>query len=219
VTQINQPPVHPECFRYTSENPVLGLLIGVPPLVFAFFSGPILRIILLSLSTGPLIWAVLQALRRWHKIKLDDTALTVQMSLSGRVVHVPWARVRGVVITHRGGLALAYTIPPKPSAVQQESGTERSLFGRFDDDEHDAANPPRAKQRLLHTAKVDDILNLVATIENYRSAQSTEELIPPEYMRRLAARRRLRDGCIALVALLATPLYVIILVRVIGSFR
>ncbi len=95
------------------------------------------------------------------------------------------------------------------------------MFGPYAEDTNDihAKYIARPKQRLLHTAKIDHILDLVALIDERRGLFSHLDVIPPEHVRRLAARRRIRDVCIALLALLSTPVYVILLVRLFGNLR
>ena len=128
----------------------------------------------------------------------------MQGSVTGRARRIPYACVLGFAITRRGGLALLYIESP---AVPQQAQPTESLV-----------NLPLAEQPLRQsfvlTARLAQPEALRAALAERLSSPSR---VPEPYVVRLARRRRLRDALIVLLALLATPIYVLLFNRILTS--
>lgn len=210
-------------FRYHIE-PIGGALAvaGVFAVIGLLFGQSPLNIVPFITAGGPLLWVLIQLRRRGMTIEAGEDHLLVRRSVSGRQVKVAYRDVRGCVATKRGGLALAFREEP-PAAKASDGITDRTPGEAGNrplalvDARPEAPRTPR--QRFLLTARVVEVARLVEWIDQRRAALAPAEgQIPPEYMRRLVARRRLRDFIVALIAVLCTPLYTILLVRIVISF-
>ncbi|MFN7209722.1 MAG: hypothetical protein ACK4P1_04920, partial [Aggregatilineales bacterium] len=126
--------------------------------------------------------------------------------ISGRARRIPYAQIGGFAITRRGGLALLYreTTDQPPQVASHEA-----LIGA-----PHAEQPPR--QRFVLTARLAQPQALHAAFaERLPSPPS----VPQAYILSLARRRRLRDGLIVLFALLGTPLYILMIDRLLLPLR
>jgi hypothetical protein len=198
-------------FHYHTDPARLALISAALLLILAVFVPlPLLRLALVSLASGPLVWALFQRLRRGRTLRLYDDYLLIQRSLSGRVLRIPYADIRGAIPTRRGGLGLLYQIAPQQPAPPSPEGKRSLLDARPEPD-------ARPRQRVVITAKVDNIAALVEAIHARLSAQ--EPPLPAMHVRMLVSRRRRRDFFVVVLAILGIPLYVAALTRVLMSFR
>ncbi len=77
----------------------------------------------------------------------------------------------------------------------------------------------RPKQRLVVAPPIDDADNLIRALEKHlQRIPPTVEPISEQELRQWMRRKRIRDVVVLIVGVLATPLYVIIIGRVIASF-
>jgi hypothetical protein len=209
-------------FAYHTE-PITGALALAAPflLLGALVDHPLARVVGLATCAGPLAWAGLQSLRRGRGVSLHDDArqIVITRSLSGRTARVGYDDVRGWLATRRGGLALAYEVPPPTAATAAsppaQPGTDPIPLTAMHSAQAAPGDIPAGPRRgLILTAKLDDVATLTEQI-----AARTEAAIPPEYMRQLAARRRTRDVILAFFIVAGTPLYVAFLVRISWIFQ
>ncbi len=194
-------------FRYHTEAvrpSVLALAVGM--LLLGWWWGGALGVALWGSALGMGCWALLQVLRRGCAIRLYDEYLLVQGSISGRARRIPYAQIGGFAITRRGGLALLYreTTDQPPQLASHEA-----LIGA-----PYAEQAPR--QRFVLTARLAQPQALHAALaERLPSPPS----VPQAYILGLARRRRLRDGLIVLFVLLGTPLYILMIDRLLLPLR
>ncbi|MCC7449888.1 MAG: hypothetical protein IT324_20885 [Anaerolineae bacterium] len=200
-------------FRYHTE-PIRTALIMVAVVVIAAFLIPnsLLRIIVLALAAGPGAWAILQRLRRRVGVHLTDDRLVIENALNGRTSTIPYTMIRGYLVTPSGGLVVAYTEPPKPEAAKPAiQGVALT-----------AARPEshrRPKQRLVVAPPIDDADNLIRALDmQWQRVPPTVPPVTEQELRQWMRRKQIRDWIVLIVGVLATPLYVIIIGRVIASF-
>jgi hypothetical protein len=192
-------------FPYRAERVSLAaLLLPLGSLLFGIWLGGVLGVISLGSGLGVWFWAALQGLRRGRGVRLYESYLLVQGSVTGRVRRIPYAHILGFAITRRGGLALLHAEPP--AVPQQAQPTEALVNLPL------AEQPPR--QSLILTARLAQPEALRAALTERLSNPLS---VPATFVVRLAWRRRLRDALVVLLALLATPIYVLLLNRILGS--
>ncbi len=179
--------------------------VAVAVLVFVPSLRPLTSLLWLAFS-GVGSWALLQEIRRGRTIRLYDQYALIQRSLSGRVVRVPYANLRGILVTRRGGVAILHHQPrPAPPVADSPSLTDLQRGGEGD-------APPI--QRLVITARLSDAVGLAAALSERHGGANAAPLIPPNHLRALVRRRLLRDTLLALLILAGTPLYVIVIARI-----
>lgn len=183
---------------------MLSLPVGMA--LIGLVSGNVLGLVLLGSGLGILLWALLQVLRQGRGVRLYADYLLIQGSVTGRVRRVPYADVLGFALTRRGGLALLYC---KPLTTPQTTLPAEALVGIA------ATEQPLRRHFVLTARLAQPELLRAALAERLPSALSA----PESYVIGLARRRRLRDGLIFVLALLATPLYILIFSRVLNSLR
>jgi hypothetical protein len=192
-------------FPYHVERVSLAaLLLPLSSVLLGVWLSGVLGVVFLGSGLGVLFWAALQGLRQGRGVRLYESYLLVQGSVTGRVRRIPYAHLLGFAITRRSGLALLYSEPPAMS--HQTQPTESLVNLPL------AEQPPR--QSFILTARL-------AQPEALRTALA-ERLtcplsVPEAYVVRLARRRRLRDALIVLLGLLATPIYVLLFNRILSS--
>jgi hypothetical protein len=194
-------------FPYHTERislPMLSLPVGMA--LIGLVSGNVLGLVLLGSGLGILLWALLQVLRQGRGVRLYADYLLIQGSVTGRVRRVPYADVLGFALTRRGSLALLYC---KPLTTPQTTLPAEALVGIA------ATEQPLRRHFVLTARLAQPELLRAALAERLPSALSA----PESYVIGLARRRRLRDGLIFVLALLATPLYILIFSRVLNSLR
>lgn len=196
---------------YRTESPRAGLLIGLPLLVMALFVSPFARLALLALAVGPLLWAVLQSLRRGRGVRLYGEYVAVQRSISGRVIRIPYTHLLGHAATRRGGLALVYRESLAPPEPVPAAGPSTEPVTSFNDIRVEDATSSKPRRRFILTAKLDRVAVLADLIAARRDL-SAPDCIPSPIVQIMARRRRLRDALIVLLLLLSLPLWVIVIV-------
>jgi hypothetical protein len=192
------PPLYP----YQTDPTRPAVLIGAVFLSLAVIAavtpasvGGLFAVVFVACAGGPLTWAALQWLRNGRGIRLYDDHVLIQRSISGRFQAVKYAALRGYGLTKRGGLIVVYSeASPDPEA------------------------PP--KRGLILTARLAAPAHVLADLHARRqTAAPHPDPLPPGGAEQLAARRRLRDALLILIVLLATPLWGLILLRIIAGFR
>lgn len=200
----------PRDFRYHIEPAAGPFVAGISLLIASLLLPGALRLILALTAGGPLTFAALQRLRRGRAIRLEAGALVVQGSISGRRCKVPFHAIRGVAATTRGGLGVLYherSDPGPPPHFRQTPYALDQLRA-----ESDAAFPPRPC--LLVTARVTEIDALLGELRRCCPAVGG---VSAGTLNRLIRRRQWRDRLLAAVAVLGTPLYVMIAARVMAG--
>lgn len=173
-----------------------------------------LHFLIILLAAGPYLWALMQELRRGRGVSLRDGEVLIQHSLSGREVRIPYPEVRGVIAARRGGIGVAFVQRrPLDSLTLDRPPSERPLSDLRP--EADSETPLRP--RFLLTARLEGTSDLINALNARRESAGGEKL-PDTYMRALVVRRRMRDGILALLAVLATPLYIILMARILSAF-
>ncbi|PJF35374.1 MAG: hypothetical protein CUN49_10915 [Candidatus Thermofonsia Clade 1 bacterium] len=191
-------------FPYYAERVTcITLIAALALIVFGVALGGLFGIALGSSGAGIGLWALLQGLRQGRGVRLYDTYLLVQGSVTGRVRRIPYSEILGLAFTRRGGLALLY----HQAVTAQEALPSEALVGL-------RAAEQAPSQRFLLTARLAQPEALRAALLERLSSSLR---VPEAQILRLARRQRLRDALIVLLALLATPLYVLIFSRVLLS--
>ncbi|MCC7207308.1 MAG: hypothetical protein IT323_08380 [Anaerolineae bacterium] len=196
----------PRLFRYHIEPAAAPFLVGVGLLVVALLLPGGLRLAATLAAAGPLVFAALQALRRGRMVRLGADGLHLHGSLSGRRRTVRYDAIRGITATRQGGLGVLYherSDPGPPSGADQPPSLDRLRA------EANPAFPPR--QRLIVTAPLDNVEGLLDELRRCCPALGG---VSPRALDRLVRRRQWRDRLIALMALLGTPLYVMVAARI-----
>lgn len=192
----------PPLYAYQTEPTRPAVLIGAAFLILAVVlavilpsAGGLFAVIMVACAGGPLAWAALQWVREGRGVRLYEDHALIQRSISGRFQTVKYAALRGHSLTKRGGLIMVYSeAAPDPEA------------------------PP--KRGLILTARVAAPAQALADLDARRQAAAPHpDPLPPGGAEQLAARRRLRDSLLILIILLATPLWGVVLLRVIAGFR
>lgn len=113
-------------FDYDSNAIQLPLGIGAALFIIGLIAPPLLRLIVLAFSSGPLVWSLLQVLRRGRGVRCEADAVKVFICTTRRTITIPYDQLQGVLVTSRNGLGIAYTIPrnsqpgedPRPPALR-----------------------------------------------------------------------------------------------------
>jgi uncharacterized membrane protein YdbT with pleckstrin-like domain len=197
-------------FDYRTEPYRAGLLIAGGLLLMTVFAPlPLLRIVLLALAAGPGTWALLQWRRRGRGVRLDADAVVIQPSLVGRVRRIPYSAIQNFMTTPGGQLVIAYQKPDKAPTVQPAA--PKSLTDIHPESYHSG---PRYGLTVTPTVSNHDALvSALAT----RLPQTAEPRFHTDDLKAWMARRRLRNLILIVLAVLATPLYIVLMGRVIAS--
>lgn len=200
-------------FSYHTE-PIRNALIMVVLIVIVALLIPnsLLRIVVLALAAGPGAWAILQRLRRRVGVYLTEDRLVIENALNGRASNIPYTMIRGYLLTPADGLVVAYVEPLKPEPVKRPiQGVALT-----------AARPEshrRPKQRLVVAPPIDDADNLIRALDQQlQRTPPTAPSVSEQELRQWMRRKQIRDWIVLIIGVLATPLYVIIIGRVIASF-
>lgn len=201
----------PRTFLYRVEPGAGPFLVGAALLIVALFLRGALGLIVALTAGGPLAFALLQWLRRGRVIRLESDGLIVQGSISGRRRTVAYHAIRGIAETRRGGLGLFFHECTDPDVPQQYTPGQSPVALDRLRAEPNPAFP--ARPRLLVTAPVADVETLLAELRRCCPGDT----ISAGMLDRLIRRRQWRDRLTALIGLLGTPLYVMIIARALAG--
>lgn len=180
-----------------------GAVLVVALLLAVLLPEASLRLLALFFALSPLVWGSYELARRRTGLTLEADALVLRRPVSVRPLRIPYAHVGGAMPWPRPPrLALVYYAPRPP----------------FEDDED--PRPPRLRVTITEPladlpAALDD---LRGRIEQARTQEGSESLLRPLTNEELTARlraHRFRRLSLRLVLLLATPLMMILVVRIV----
>lgn len=163
----------------------------------------LLRVILLAAAVGALGWAFLQRQRSRQGVQLGDDGLSVQHGLRRTMTAIAYANVRGVAVSPRDGLIMAYQ-PPAPPAPLTTTPTVALM------------RPEPSRTRLLITPQ---LVNAPLALADVLARLPTEPTLPAETLLKLARGRRRRGWLLLLLAILGIPFYMYVIWRLVPLLR
>lgn len=175
-----------------------------------------LHLLIILLAAGPYLWALMQELRRGRGVSLLAGEVLIQRSLSGREVRIPYPDLRGVIAARRGGIGLAFVQRP-PLDSKSDSPDQPASERPLSDLRPEADSEIPLRPRFLLTARLEGTSDLINALNARRESAGAEGL-PDTYLRALVVRRRMRDGILALLLVLGTPLYIVLIARILSAF-
>ncbi len=200
-------------FDYHTE-PTRGALLATLALVVGAVLVPValFRLLLLAMAAGPGAWVLIQWLRRGRGVQVGDEHLLIRGALAGRVQPVPYAALRGYTITRAGGLMIAYR-RADPSSPGKAGSSSLALT----DLRPESHQGPR--YRLIVTPPVDRAGELGPALETHvqRVTDDDDRWFSADQLQVWARQRRIRNVIFALLLIAGTPLYVIVVGRIVAS--
>lgn len=204
-------------FEYHT-SPIRNTVIAVAIIVLVSFifilSSLLLTIMGLSIAAGPALWALIQWRRRGHGVRFTDSVLTIEYPLLGRSRNIRYVDILGCASTADDGLIVAYLRREKQPEAGNYPAISRVALAQ--------ARPPVGIRRQLaispHLKDIDGCLAALAQHQEH-NPPSIAEHFAANTLRTMARRRSLRNTILLLLAVLATPLYVIIIARVLSIFH
>jgi hypothetical protein len=197
-------------FEYRTEPAGTALIITAALFLAALVVRPALvQVILLAMAAGPGAWALVQWLRRGHGVQICDDYLLVQNPVLRRARHIPYAAIRGYVVSG-GGLAVAFekAIPPAPDQVKRLALTDlrpESLI-------------LRPHYSLVVTSPLTHVDSLLSALsERLKNITPLKQVFSTSDLMAWIRRRRIRNFILIVLTVLCTPLYVILLGRIVAS--
>jgi hypothetical protein len=186
------------------------LLAGVFLFVALLVREPLIQIVLLAVAAGPAAWAAIQWIRRGRGVQVCDDHLLVENPLLRRARHIPYRAVRGYSVTGAGGLAVAYEKAAQPAtAATNRTPALTSL--------RPESHTLRPRYTLVVTSPLVHADNLSAALTE-RLGNTAARSITGDDVLAWARRRRVRNLLLIVLAVLGTPLYVIVIGRIIAGF-
>ena len=197
-------------FEYHTEPVRQALLLTGLFLVAPFLvREPLVQIVLLALGAGPAAWAFIQWIRRGYGVQVCDDHILVENPLLRRARRISYPAVRGYAVTGAGGLAVAYEKPAQPSAPTGSSPSLTSL--------RPESHILRPRYSLVVTSPLNRADSLAAMLVD-RLGNTIAQSVTADDVLGWARRRRVRNFILIVFAVLGTPLYVIVIGRIIASF-
>jgi hypothetical protein len=204
--------VNPQFFEYQSESIRSALIIASVFLIAGLFPPLLLlRLLVIACAAGPLWWSFIQLRRRGRGVTLTDTQLLIQSPFIGRLRQVDLSTIQEVIVTRSAHLGVAYLEPPKANAPIISSVGQPALIDARPRD----LSP---KRRLVVSGPVKDIQQLAQLVQVYLDQHTVKSPFPVDFVTLWAKRRRTRNIILVILALMATPIYAIVLFRFVGLF-
>jgi hypothetical protein len=198
-------------FEYRTE-PIRSAAIATFVLVLFAVLMPFLlfQLMILCVAAGPAAWTLTQLLRRGRGVHVAADRLVVQSVITGRTLHIPYARMIGC--TRRGSNLIAGWLaeprepPPKPAGppARTDRRPETHVY------------PHRSLFETPPLANADGCL--VALAQRLEGSPRVESAFSADDLLAWANRRRRRDTLLLILGVLGTPLYVIFIGHVLGLF-
>jgi hypothetical protein len=201
-------------FEYRTE-PVRQALVLTAVCVLAalLINLPLIQVSLLAAAAGPAVWMLIQVLRRGHGLQVCDDHLLIQNPLLRRARRIQYSAVCGYAATRSGGLAVAYEKPPRPPQGQVDSKPLALT------DLRPESYTTRPRYGLAVTSPLYHTDNLIASLaERMGNRPASDQPFSADDIMAWARRKRVRNFILIVLAVLGTPLYVIIAGRIIASF-
>jgi hypothetical protein len=202
-------------FEYDS-SPVRNTVIGVAVIVLVSLLLPstLLNLLGLSIAVGPAYWALIQWRRRGHGVRLTENMLMIDYPLTGRTRNIPYIDILGCAPTADQGLIVAYLRREK----QPEPGNYPAISRVALAQAHPAA---KIRRQLATGPRLKDVEGCLAALATHleQNPPSLGEKFSEDALRSMARRKNVRNALLLLLAVLATPLYVIVIARVIAIFH
>jgi hypothetical protein len=205
-------------FEYTSEpNRVPLIVAGVLILCAVIVPVLLFRIIFLAIAAGPGLWAALQWLRRGYGLQIADDQLLVGNPLLRRTRQIPLAMIRGYTLTPRKGLAVAYeqkATQSPPSSTPLSTIGSRPALTDMRPETH-----KRPRYRLIVTSAINHADQLAAVLaEHIPHDLKADQWFSADDLMAWISRRRIRNFILVVLGVLGTPIYVIVIGRIVASF-
>lgn len=202
-------------FEY-DHSPVRWAVIGaaVVAVLSLLLSDSLFQLIGLSIAAGPAMWALVQWRRRGHGVVLDDNVLTLEFAFTGRKRSIPYVDMLGCTYSDDQGLIVAYL----RRAQQQSNAGDYPAISRV---ALAQARPPAGIRRnVVSTPRLKDIRGCLTALSEHlpQNPPALAEKYSTATLRSLAVRRNRINVLLLLLALLATPIYVIIITRLVTIF-
>ena len=198
-------------FVYRTEPYRAPLLIAAGLVLVAVFAPLLLfRMILLAMAAGPGAWALIQWRRHGRGVQMGEEGVLIQPSLIGRARLIPYHAIQNFMLTPKGQLVLAYQKPEKVSPVQITSPQALT-------DIRPESHRSGPRYGLSVTPALDNYGSLAEALSAHL-APDAERHFTVDDLKAWRNRRRLRNAIFILLAVLATPVYIIVIGRIIASF-
>jgi hypothetical protein len=198
-------------FDYRTEPHRSALIIaGGLVLLAAVVQLALLRAVLLAVAAGPGAWALLQWRRQGRGVRLQTDGVEIQPSLIGPIRQIPYSAIQGYLTTPRSQLVVAYQ---KPDKVSTSTARPHALT-----DIRPETHRTGPHYGLVVTPAVANPTALTAALAA-RVPQSPQPHFTQEDLKAWMRRRRLRNAILVMLAVLGTPLYIILIGRVIASLQ
>lgn len=201
-------------FEYITDQNRAALIVAGILLVCAVIAPlTLFRVIFLALAAGPGSWALIQWVRQRHGVQLDDDQLLIDNPLLRRIRQIPLAAIRGYALTPRKGLAVAYAQEAKRTPSPPTIGSRPAL------NEMRPETHKRPRYRLVVTSPLNQADQLVTILtERVPIDPTVDGWFDADDISAWINRRRIRNFILIVLGVLGTPIYVIIIGRIVASF-
>src|SRR5258708_10557004 len=202
-------------FEYDS-SPFVGAAIGAGVIVIGsrLLPDTLLRLIGLSVAAGPAIWAFIQWRRRGHGVRFAEGELIIENPLAGRARCIPYLDILGSASTTDGGLIVAYLRRAQPSDKSDYPAISRMALAQ--------ARPPAGILRsIASTPRLKNIRECLALLSQHQEQNPSglAQQLTEVKLQFLARRKNMRNILLFVLAVLATPIYVIVISRLATIFH
>lgn len=202
-------------FEYDT-SPVRNTVVVVIVIVVISILLPstLLTLIGLSVAIGPALWALIQWRRHGHGVHLTDNGLTIDYPLLGRAKTISYADVLACASTADDGLIVAYLRRVKQPEISDYPSVSRVALAQ--------ARPPASiRRQLASSPRLKDAEGCLTALIEHQEQNPTviAEHFSASALRSMARRKNVRNALLLLLAALATPLYVILIARVLSIFH
>jgi hypothetical protein len=198
-------------FDYRTEPYRSALIIaGILVLLAVVVQLPLFRAVLLAMAAGPGAWALLQLRRQGHGVRFNTNCVEIQPSVIGRIRQIPYSAIQGFMTTPKSQLVVAFQNPDKAPAPTEAPHALTDIRP-----ETHRSGP---RYGLAVTPAVTNPADLTVALAA-RVPQSPQPHFTADDLKAWMRRRRLRNAILVMLAVLGTPLYFILIGRVIASIQ
>jgi hypothetical protein len=200
-------------FPYQAEPIGKAVLIAGCFLIAAVvFLSPLIRLLLLVCAAGPLYWIIIQLGRRGRGVLITDTHLLIAPMI-GPARQIALSSLQDSAIVSTNHVAVAY-LDTRQSATTSPDHKDLSRLALTDARPSDLG----PKRRLVVSRPVADIAQLDQAIQKCLVADRAVKPLPAGFVESWAERRRTRNTILVILAVMATPIYAMILFRFFAAF-
>jgi hypothetical protein len=198
-------------FEYDSNSIRSTVIIVTVIVVISLLPWTLLNLLGLSIAAGPAVWALIQWRRRGHGVRLTDNMLIIEYPLANRARNIPYTDILGCASSADHGLIVAHLRRVKQPESSDYPALSRVALAQ--------ARPPAGiRRQLAASPRLKDIEGCLAALSEYQQQNppGLAEHFSASALRSMARRKNVRNALFLLLAVLATPIYIIFIMRVVA---